>query len=139
EKHPAVESENDHEDRHHDQIWAHAVAVVGPYQHWRTPCMGPILSRGCPTGPIDVFQRQFPCSTWTTRFLAPTHTERAAGARRSSQRMARERHPQGLVLYGSEHDGTLVMVGMTKSMGARAWCTNVRAACLHAAGHRPKP
>src|SRR5262245_54534915 len=23
-----------------NQIWAHAVAVGGPYQHWRTPSMG---------------------------------------------------------------------------------------------------
>jgi hypothetical protein len=53
--------------------------------------------------------------------------------------MARERHPQGLVLYGSEHDGTLVMVGMTKSRGVRVWCTNVRATSLYAADQKPKP
>src|SRR5262245_59529167 len=103
-----------------------------------------------PGGPIDIFQRQFPCSTWTTRFLVwgrfcqggapgglsiffnvsflvrpgqpvssprPTRNE-VAGARRSGQGWARSATRKGLVLDGFEHDGTLVVVGMTKFEGS---------------------
>ena len=41
---------------------------------------------------------------------------------------------EGLVLDGSEHDGTLAVVGMTRSRGARVWCTNIRATSLYAVG-----
>jgi len=35
-----------------------------------------------------------------------------------------------LTLDGFEHGGTLAVVGMTKSKGARVWCTNIRATSL---------
>ena len=39
-----------------------------------------------------------------------------------------------LVLDGSEHDGTLAVVGMTSPRGARVWCTNIRATSLYSVG-----
>ena len=51
-------------------------------------------------------------------FLRPDPQSRRAGTRRSGQgwRVAPPR--KGLVLEGFEHDGTLVVVGMTKSEGS---------------------
>ena len=94
--------------------------------------MGCCLSRGCRKGPIHFRVAQFLCSTWDP-FLRPDPPP--------SRRRAQERVKDGcvsthrrLVLDGSEHDGTLAVVGMTTSRGARVWCTNIRATSLYAVG-----
>ena len=100
------------------------------------PCMGRFLSRGCPTGPINILRRSFFCEPgqplpfvqsrlgWGTfspghfsssiraaGFPSPRPRSADAGARRSSQgwRVAPPR--RGVSLNGFEHDGTLERVG----------------------------
>jgi hypothetical protein len=81
-----------------------------------------------------LFSRQFPCSTWIARFLAPTHTI-GGPARAEAVKDGRALAPtEGSSLDGFEHDGTLERVGMTNSRGAACWCTNIRATSLYAAG-----
>jgi hypothetical protein len=66
-------------------------------------------------------------------FLRPDPHERYAGARRSGQgwRVSATARP---VLDGSEHDGTVGVVGTTTSRGACVWCTKDRATSLYSAG-----
>jgi hypothetical protein len=52
------------------------------------------------------------------RFFAPTHNHRGAGARRSGQGWRVSAPPQGLVLDGFEHGGTLGVVGQRSSEAA---------------------
>ena len=70
------------------------------------PCMGRFLSRGAPRGPIHFLVPQFLCSTWASPFLHPDPRLMAPAARRSGQGW-RVSATEGLVLEGSEHDGTL--------------------------------
>jgi hypothetical protein len=79
------------------------------------PCMGRILSRGCRKGPIHFFVPQFLCSTWQP-FLRPDPPHPASPARAGTVKAGAglsAAHPKGLGLDGSEHDGTLAVVGMT--------------------------
>ncbi len=73
--------------------------------------MGRFLSRGCREDPIHFLVPQFLCSTWRKPVSSSRPTMDGAGARRSGSRMARERHRKALVLAGSEHDGTIAVVG----------------------------
>jgi len=52
--------------------------------------------------------------------------------------MARSATRKDLVLEGSEHDGTLAVVGMTTSEGSCGWVHD-HASSLYAAGQRPRP
>src|SRR5262245_38557730 len=60
-----------------------------------------------------------------SRFFVPTHTSSCGRAQERSRQAAIWRPPTGLALHGSEHASTLAAVGMTRSRGARVWCTNV--------------
>ena len=51
-------------------------------------------------------------------FPRPDPRVQLAGARRSGQGWARSATRKGFVLEGFEHDGTLVVVGMTKFEGS---------------------
>src|SRR5262245_7489903 len=99
-----------------------------------TPCMGRFLSRGCPQGSYPLSRPSV--SLFDLAAVSSSRpTPRVAGARRSGQRLAAIwRPPTGLALNGSEHASTLAAVGMTRSRGARVWCTNVRATSLYAVG-----
>jgi choline dehydrogenase-like flavoprotein len=103
-----------------------------------TPCMGRFLSRECPRVVSTFSSLQFLCSTWQP-FLRPDPQPRVAGARRSGlgavQGQACRWPPDGGQPW---HASTLAAVGMTRSRGARVWCTNVRATSLYAVGQRPR-
>ena len=53
-------------------------------------------------------------------------------ARAEAVKDGAQRHPQGFVIDGFEHDGTL-------ERGAAGWYTKLRVTSLYAAGQRPKP
>jgi hypothetical protein len=95
--------------------------------------MGLFLSRGCPGGPIHFLAPQFLCSIWqpvsSSRPTRPKEPARAGAVKDGASAP-----PRGLVLDGSEHGGTLGVVGMTTSRGARVWCTNIRATSLYSVG-----
>jgi len=82
---------------------------------WGDFCQGGILS-------IFFFSQSFFVRPGKP-FLRPDPQSRRAGAHRSSQGWARSAPPaRALVLDGFEHDGTLVVVGMTKVRGEpRVW------------------
>jgi hypothetical protein len=82
--------------------------------------MGRILSRGLPQGSYPFFHPSVSLFDLGSRFFAPTHTARVVGARRSGSRLAAHwaRPPTGLALMAPEHDGILVVVGMTTSEGS---------------------
>src|SRR5215510_11254443 len=80
---------------------------------WGDFCQG-----GTPGGLSIYFDSSFFVRPRAARFFVPTHsieTPARAGAVKDG-RVAPTR--KGFVLDGSEHDGTLVVVGMTKSEGS---------------------
>ena len=81
--------------------------------------MGRILSRGCPKGPIHFLILQFLCSTWQPFLRPDPHTEwpARAGAVKAGG-PAHWAATDRLGLDGFEHDGILVVVGMTTSEGS---------------------
>ena len=83
---------------------------AGPLLLWGGFCQG-----GAPKGPIHFLILQFLCSTWAA-VSSPRPTHRVAGARRSGQGWpAHWAATDRLGLDGFEHDGILVVVGMTTS------------------------
>jgi hypothetical protein len=88
-------------------------ARAGPHLLWGGFCQG-----GAPKGPIHFLILQFLCSTWAA-VSSPRSTLRVAGARRSGQGWpAHWAATDRLGLDGFEHDGILVVVGMTTSEGS---------------------
>jgi hypothetical protein len=87
----------------------------------------------CPLGAFPFFSYLSFFVRLGSPFLCPDPHERYAGARRSGQgwRVSATARP---VLDGSEHDGTVGVVGTTTSRGARVWCTKDRATSLYSAG-----
>jgi hypothetical protein len=80
--------------------------------------MGRILSRGCPKGPIHFLILQFLCSTWQPFLRPDPHTEWPARAGAVKAGPAHWAATDRLGLDGFEHDGILVVVGMTTSEGS---------------------
>jgi len=82
------------------------------------PCMG-FRQAGFRTISFSCFLHRFLCSTWKSRFFAPTPQYCKAGARRRLSRLAgAPTFPRTLALArpcldSSEHGGTLDTVGMT--------------------------
>src|SRR5262245_51089130 len=72
---------------------------------------------------------------------SPRPTQRVAGARRSGQGWpAHWAATDRLGLDGSEHDGILVVVGMTTSEGSsHVWRTNIRATSFYSVGADARP
>ena len=95
--------------------------------------------KGVPQGAYRYFSTSVSLFDLDNPFPRPDPHGTSGQRAQERSRMARSATRKGFVLDGSEHDGRLVVVGMTKSRGARAWCTNVRATSLYAAGQRPKP
>src|SRR5262245_56322964 len=79
--------------------------------------MGRRLSRGCPKGPIHFLLPPVSLFDLAARFFVPTHTHREDRRAQERSRMARSATAR-LVLDGSEHDGTLAVVGMTTFEGS---------------------
>src|SRR5262245_62010403 len=99
------------------------ISELGPLLLWGGFCQG-----GAPRV-LSIFSSFSFFVRPGSRFFAPTHT---ASGRRAQERSRLARplggHRQGL--DGFEHDGILVVVGMTTSRGARMWWTNIRAHIL---------
>jgi hypothetical protein len=75
--------------------------------------------KGVPQGSYPFFHPSVSLFDLGSRFFAPTHTARVVGARRSGQGWPPiGRPPTGLALMAPEHDGILVVVGMTTSEGS---------------------
>jgi len=101
------------------QLGSHAaVAATSQEPRRHVSLYGADFVKGVPQGSYSFSRPSVSLFDLAARFFVPTHridTPARAGA---DQRMARQRHPQGLVLDGSEHDGTLAVVGMTKFEGS---------------------
>jgi hypothetical protein len=80
--------------------------------------MGRILSRGCPKDPIHFLILQFLCSTWQPFLRPDPHTECGRRAQERARLAVHWAATDRLGLDGSEHDGILVVVGMTTSEGS---------------------
>jgi hypothetical protein len=78
--------------------------------------MGRILSRGAPMV-LSIFSSHSFFVRPGNRFFVPTHASEWP-ARAGAVKDGAQRHPEGLVLDGSEHDGILECVGMTMSEGS---------------------
>ena len=71
------------------------------------------------------------------RFFAPTHTPSGRRAQERSRLAVHWAATDRLGLDGSEHDGILVVVGMTTSEGSpHVWCTNIRATSFYSVGSK---
>ena len=91
------------------------------------------LSSGCAKGPIHFFYLRVSLFDLAARFFAPTHTFKEP-ARAGAVKDGALAPPQGLVLDGCERDGTLGVVGMTTSRGARGFVHEHSCTSLYAVG-----
>src|SRR5262249_4971518 len=120
------------------------MAANGTQRHSpRNHRLGPLLVWGefCQGGAARVLSIFSSVSFFVrpgSRFFVPTCTS-ALPARAEAVKDGRVSAHRRLVLEGSEHDGTLAVIGMTTSRGAAARGTKHRATSLYAAGQRPRP
>jgi hypothetical protein len=95
--------------------------------------------KGVPCGAYRYFSTSVSLFDLDNPFPRPDPYEMRWSARAEAVKDgARSATRKGFVLDGFEHDGTLVVVGMTKVRGEpRVWCTNIRATSLYSVGEDP--
>ena len=94
----------------------------------RSACMGRFLSRGFPRGAYPIILTSCFLVRPVSPFPRPDPHDRVEPARAEAVKDGRVSAHRRLVLEGFEHDGTLAVVGMTKSEGS---CGLVHEASCH--------